>query len=58
MQIKVFNIQIPGGEAMNDEMNVFLRSKKIIEVENHIVQEAHGSFWCFCIKYTERATTV
>jgi len=28
MQIKIFTIPIIGGEKMNEEMNVFLRSKK------------------------------
>ncbi len=56
MQIKVFNIQIPGGESMNEEMNVFLRSKRIIEVEDHIVQNGPCSFWSFSIKYLEDVT--
>jgi len=56
MQIKVFNIQIPGGEAMNEEMNVFLRSKRIIEIEDHIVQDGQSTFWSFAIKYLEDVT--
>lgn len=56
MQIRIFNIPIPGGEAMNEEMNVFLRSKKIMQVEDHIVQGGQGAFWCFCIKYLEDGT--
>ncbi len=51
MQIKIFTIPIPGGEQMNDEMNVFLRSKKVLQVESEFVSNAQGAFWCFCIKY-------
>lgn len=53
MQIKIFNIPIPGGEALNDEMNVFLRSKRIISVEDRIVQSGHGAYWSFSIKYID-----
>jgi len=53
MQIKIFNIPIPGGEGMNEEMNLFLRSKRILQIEDHIVQGGQGSFWCFSIKYLE-----
>ena len=38
---------------MNDEMNRFLRSKKILQVQNHVVNTDQGAFWCFCIKYLD-----
>ncbi|HMQ59208.1 MAG TPA: HRDC domain-containing protein [Flavilitoribacter sp.] len=53
MQIKIFSIPILGGELMNDEMNAFLRSKKVLQVENQLVSDSHGAFWCFCIRYIE-----
>jgi superfamily II DNA helicase RecQ len=53
MQIKIFSIPIPGGEEFIEEMNCFLRSKKILQTENHLVSDANGSFWCFCIKYLD-----
>ncbi|MBK8194556.1 MAG: HRDC domain-containing protein [Lewinellaceae bacterium] len=56
MQIRIFNIQIPGGEALNEEMNVFLRSKKIISVEDQVVQSGQGAFWCYSIKYIDDVT--
>ncbi|MBK7937344.1 MAG: HRDC domain-containing protein [Lewinellaceae bacterium] len=56
MQIKIFNIQIPGGEALNEEMNVFLRSKKIISVEERVVQSGQGAFWCYSIRYVDDVT--
>ena len=53
MQIKIFTIPIVGGEQLNDEMNVFLRSKKIVQVESQIVTLQQSAFWSFCIKYVE-----
>lgn len=53
MQIKIFTIPIMGGEMLADEMNVFLRSKKVLQVENQLVSQAQGAFWCFCIKYLD-----
>lgn len=49
MQIKIYTIPIMGGEMLIDEMNVFLRSKKILQVENQL----EGTLWCFCIKYLD-----
>ena len=53
MQIKLFTIPLLGGEAVNEEMNAFLRSKKIVQIENKLVGKGKGAFWSFCIKYTE-----
>lgn len=53
MQIKLYSIPIPGGELLNEEMNVFLRSKKILSVEQQFVQNALSAYMCFCIKYLD-----
>ena len=53
MQIKLFTIPILGGERLNEELNVFLRSKKVLETESQLVQNGNNTFWCFCIKYLE-----
>jgi superfamily II DNA helicase RecQ len=53
MQIKLFTIPIPGGEELNEEMNKFLRSRKVLQTEHHLVNHDQGAFWCFCIKYLE-----
>ncbi len=55
MQIRIFSIPIPGGEKLNDEMNQFLRSKRVLQVGNQLVTNENGTFWCFCIKYLEDA---
>ncbi len=53
MQIKIFTIPIIGGEWVNEEMNAFLRSKKILTTETEMVKNERGAFWCFCIKYID-----
>ncbi|GAB4494256.1 MAG: HRDC domain-containing protein [Saprospiraceae bacterium] len=53
MQIKLYTIPILGGERLNEEMNVFLRTKKILQVDSRLVSEPQGACWCFCIKYVD-----
>jgi len=54
MQIKIFSIPLLGGEAISEEMNVFLRSKKVLQVKEQLVESPReGVFWSFCIKYTD-----
>lgn len=53
MQIKIFTIPVMGGERMNEEMNLFLRQKKILQTESKLVEAGLESFWCFCIRYLE-----
>lgn len=53
MQIKIISVPVLGGEARNQELNTFLRSQKIIQVEQQLVQGAGGAVWSFSIHYTE-----
>ena len=55
MQIKIFSIPIIGGEKLNDEMNAFLRSKKILDVESQLVTLQQSAFWTFNVKYLDEA---
>jgi superfamily II DNA helicase RecQ len=55
MQIKIYTIPIPGGESLTEDMNVFLRSKKILQVTDNVVSNDLGAHWCFCIKYLDDA---
>jgi ATP-dependent DNA helicase RecQ len=36
-------------------MNAFLRGNKILEVENKLIGNDNGAYWCFCVRYIERA---
>lgn len=55
MQIKLFTIPICDTGIFSDELNRFLRSNKILEVENHLISNENGASWCFCVKYIESA---
>jgi len=54
MQIRRFTIPIHGGELLSEEMNVFLRSKKILQVREHLVNNnTEGIFWCYSVHYVD-----
>ncbi len=57
MQIKIFSISIIGGEPANEELNICLRNKKVLQVENQLIHHSGSSFWSFCIKYLDTVST-
>jgi len=56
MQIKVFSVPVVSGEAVNDELNAFLRGNKILQVEQQLVASAEGTYWSFCIRYIGKSS--
>lgn len=57
MQIKLFTIPIGDNGSALDEMNRFLKNNKILEVQNQLISNENGAYWCFCVRYIERAFT-
>jgi superfamily II DNA helicase RecQ len=53
MQFKFFSIQAPGGEHVAEELNIFLRSKKVLSVERHLANTERGVFWHVCVEYLD-----
>lgn len=53
MQIKLFVIPIGDNGTNQDDLNRFLRTHKVLELENHLVHNEKGSWWCFCVKFVE-----
>lgn len=53
MQIKLFTIAIGDEGAQQDELNAFLRGHKVLDVENRLVQNERGAYWCFCVRYID-----
>ena len=51
MQIKVISVPVVGGEWMNEELNRFLRSHKVLQMEQQLVYGSSGTYWTFCIRY-------
>ncbi len=53
MQIKIFSIPILDNGQLESELNKFLRTHSIVEMENKLVQNNNSTYWTFCIKYIE-----
>ena len=53
MLIQIFTVPIYDTVASTEELNRFLRSNKILEVQNQFVNNPNGPCWCFCVKYIE-----
>ncbi|MBK6932548.1 MAG: hypothetical protein IPH12_17480 [Saprospirales bacterium] len=51
MQIKLFTIPVGDSGGALQEMNAFLRGNKILEVENKLMGNENGAYWCFCVRY-------
>lgn len=51
MQFKLFTIPISDNGKLLEEMNVFLRGHKVIEVEKQLINNKYGALWCFCINF-------
>lgn len=55
MQIKIFTIPIGDNGSAVEEMNRFLRSNKILEVQNQLISNENGAYWCFCVRFIEKS---
>ncbi len=56
MQIKIFTVPILGGEALNEELNKFLRSHKVLKVDQQLDTSLDMGHWTFCVQYIEANT--
>jgi len=53
MQIKIFRIPSVGNALLEEEMNTFLRSKKVVKLDCYLSPEPSGAAWCYSIQYIE-----
>ncbi len=53
MQIRVFTVPVSDSGSMQDDLNRFLRGKRVLEVCQHFVADGPNSQWCFLVKYLE-----
>lgn len=51
MQIKIYTIPIIDSDAYVEEMNLFLRSHRVVDIRKELVQNEHIAYWSFCITY-------
>ena len=56
MQLKAFTIPVHDDGAAIEEVNVFLRSHRILTVDRHFVQDGANSVWAICICYLGDST--
>ena len=52
MQIKLFTMPTFGGEAVEEELNKFLRSHRVLQVERHFCAE-QGGYWAMLVEYAD-----
>ena len=52
MQIKLFTMPAYGGEAAEEEINKFLRSHRVLQLERHYVAD-NGGYWAMLIEYAD-----
>ncbi len=56
MQIKLFSIPVFSSAKVEEELNVFLRTYQIIDIQREFVAAAENSFWSFCIRFLDQET--
>jgi len=55
MQIKLFTVSVGDNGSALQEMNTFLRGNKILNINENFVGSPDGAYWCFSVRYMERA---
>lgn len=55
MQLKLLVLPIKNLMAAEAEMNVFLRSRRVLAVKKEFVPEGEKSFWVFFVEYLDGA---
>lgn len=53
MQIRIFTVPIGDAGIIQDELNRFLRGRRVLEVCERFIEEGANSRWCFLVKYLE-----
>lgn len=56
MQYTIFTIPYCGDVQKEDELNAFLRSKKIVAVSKELVSFNTDAYWSFCIRWLQGAS--
>jgi superfamily II DNA helicase RecQ len=53
MQIQIFTIPVQDNSGQTEEMNKFLRSHTVIDVDKQLINNGMTSLWTFCVRYLE-----
>lgn len=55
MQYKFFSVPAHGGIGFEQDLNLFLRSHRILAVRREFVLDGSQSFWACCVEYLDSA---
>jgi len=58
MRIKFFTIPVNSAEDFEKELNVFLSTHKVVEIEKHLIQSIGQAYWCIYIGYIEQGKNI
>ena len=58
MQLKFFTIPINSAEDFEKEINAFMSTHKVVEIEKHLTQSAGQSYWCIYIGYIGKVKSI
>jgi superfamily II DNA helicase RecQ len=50
---RFFRIAMHDGQGTAEELNAFLRSHRVLQVDRRFVDQGDNSFWAFCIDYQD-----
>ena len=53
MAFRFFCIPAVRSEAAETELNVFLRSQRVVEIKRRWIEQGSNSFWSFVVEYLE-----
>jgi superfamily II DNA helicase RecQ len=51
MQIKIINVPLTDDGSIQAELNKFLATNRVLEVEQRFFQNDKGACWSFCVRY-------
>ncbi len=52
MHIKTFTFPAGAGSAVEDELNRFLDTNRVIDLQQQFFQTTSGGYWSFCVRFT------
>ncbi len=51
MQVKLFVLPVFADKDCVEELNLFLRSNRVLEIKKDFVNAPSGQYWAFCVTY-------
>lgn len=51
MQVRLFTLPVFAGNDIVEELNHFLRTVRVLEIQKEFVNSTSGQYWVFCVTY-------